>query len=41
MKARAAVADGAGGYQVDEVEVASPGPGEVLIAIKASGVCLP
>lgn len=39
MQARAAVADGAGGYRIDEVEVGSPGPGEVLVAIKASGVC--
>lgn len=39
MKARAAVADGKGGYAVDEVDVAEPGPGEVRVAIKASGVC--
>ena len=39
MKARAAVADGSGGYRVDEVDVGDPGPGEVLVAIKASGVC--
>ena len=37
--ARAAVADGAGGYRVDEVEVGDPGHGEVRVAIKASGVC--
>jgi Zn-dependent alcohol dehydrogenase len=39
VKARAAVADGAGGYRIDEVEVGAPGPGEVRVAIKASGVC--
>ena len=39
MKAKAAVADGAGGYRIDEIEVGAPGPGEVLVNIKASGVC--
>lgn len=39
MKAMAAVADGAGGYQIDDIQVGDPGPGEVRVAIKASGVC--
>jgi Zn-dependent alcohol dehydrogenase len=39
MTAIAAVADGKGAYAVDEVHIADPGPGEVQVAIKASGVC--
>ncbi len=39
MKATAAIADGNGGYSIDEVQIADPGPGEVQIAIQASGVC--
>jgi S-(hydroxymethyl)glutathione dehydrogenase/alcohol dehydrogenase len=36
---RAAVADGAGGVGVREIEVGEPGPGEVLVRLHASGVC--
>jgi Zn-dependent alcohol dehydrogenase len=39
MKAQAAVATGTGSYIIDEVDIADPGPGEVQVAIKASGVC--
>ena len=39
MKAMAAIADGKGGYAVDEVEIGDPGPGELQVAIQASGVC--
>ncbi len=39
MKAKAAVADGKGGYSIDDIEVGDPGPGEVQVQIKASGVC--
>ncbi len=39
MKARAAVADGKGGYAIDDIEVGDPAPGEVQVQIKASGVC--
>jgi Zn-dependent alcohol dehydrogenase len=39
MKATAAVADGKGAYAIDEVEIGDPGPGEILVQIKASGVC--
>ena len=39
MKARAAVAVGAGGYRIDDIDLADPGPGEVRVAIRASGVC--
>ncbi len=36
---RAAVADGSGNYAVEEVWLAEPGPGEVLLRMRASGVC--
>ncbi|WP_419805533.1 alcohol dehydrogenase catalytic domain-containing protein [Terriglobus sp.] len=36
---RAAVANGTGAYSIDTVYLADPGPGEVLLAIRASGVC--
>jgi Zn-dependent alcohol dehydrogenase len=39
MKSRAVVTDGAGGYAVKDVEVGPPAAGEVLVEIKASGVC--
>lgn len=39
MKARAAITDGKGHFRIDEFEVGAPGPGEVLVQIKASGVC--
>src|SRR5437016_9458069 len=39
MLATAAIADGKGNYAIDQVEVGDPGPGEVQVAIKASGVC--
>ena len=39
MHARAAVALGDGTFTIGEVEVGAPGPGEVLVEIKASGVC--
>lgn len=35
----AAVGDGAGRFTVEQVEVGPPGPGEVSVALKASGVC--
>jgi S-(hydroxymethyl)glutathione dehydrogenase/alcohol dehydrogenase len=37
--ARAAITDGKGNYAIDEFQVGDPGPGEVLVQIKASGVC--
>jgi len=37
--ARAAISDTRGGYRIRDIEVGSPGPGEVAIDIKASGVC--
>jgi S-(hydroxymethyl)glutathione dehydrogenase/alcohol dehydrogenase len=37
--ATAVVSDGTGRFAVEEIEVDDPGPGEVLVDIKASGVC--
>ena len=39
MKAPSAITDGKGNFKIDEVEVGEPGPGEVLVDIKAAGVC--
>ena len=39
MKARAAVSDGRGHFAIGEVELGAPQAGEVLVEIKASGVC--
>jgi S-(hydroxymethyl)glutathione dehydrogenase/alcohol dehydrogenase len=39
LACRAAIADGAGGFAIDIVEVGPPGPGEVRVAIAAAGVC--
>jgi len=39
MRAQAAVADGKGGLSVRDIEVGDPGPGEVLIELRASGIC--
>lgn len=35
----AAISDACGGFQVREVEVDEPGPGEVAVRVMASGVC--
>src|SRR5947209_2562344 len=39
MNARAAVADGQGHFTIDDIQLGDPGPREVLVQIKASGVC--
>jgi S-(hydroxymethyl)glutathione dehydrogenase/alcohol dehydrogenase len=39
MKTQALVADGNGSFGLDEIEVFEPGPGEVLVELKAAGVC--
>ncbi len=39
LTGRAAIADGAGGFVVDVVEVDPPATGEVRVAITAAGVC--
>ncbi|TWT40667.1 zinc-binding dehydrogenase [Botrimarina hoheduenensis] len=36
---KAAISDTEGGFSIREIEVGEPGPGEVLVALKASGVC--
>jgi S-(hydroxymethyl)glutathione dehydrogenase/alcohol dehydrogenase len=38
-RGRAVVSDGKGGFGVLDIEVDDPGPGEVLVEIRASGVC--
>ena len=35
----AAVADGQGHLSLEEIAVGDPGPGEVLVAMRASGIC--
>src|SRR6478735_4141275 len=37
--ARAAIADGEGNFTVGEIAVASPQPGEVLVEMRAAGIC--
>jgi len=39
IHARAAITDGCGNFFIDDIEVNNPGPGEVLVEIKAAGVC--
>ena len=39
MKAKAAVSNGKGSFSIEEIQVTHPGSNEVLIQIKASGVC--
>lgn len=39
MKAQAAIADGRGNFVIDTIEVAEPQENEVLVEIKAAGVC--
>ena len=39
MKAKAAVADGNGSVSIRDIEVGEPGPGEVLVDLRASGIC--
>jgi S-(hydroxymethyl)glutathione dehydrogenase/alcohol dehydrogenase len=39
MRARGAITDGKGNYAIDEFELGDPGPNEVMIELKASGVC--
>ena len=35
----AAIGDGAGGFTIEPVELRSPGPGEVRVALRAAGLC--
>lgn len=39
IQARAAVAAGDGTYGIENVSLDAPGPGEVLIEVRASGIC--
>ena len=39
IHAKAAISNGAGGFSIEEIEVHSPTGHEVLVEIKASGVC--
>lgn len=39
MTIRAAIADGAGAFAIDDIEVASPQRDEVLVEMKAAGIC--
>lgn len=39
LQSKAAVADANGSYTFETIEVHEPGPGEVRVAIKASGLC--
>jgi S-(hydroxymethyl)glutathione dehydrogenase / alcohol dehydrogenase len=39
MITKAAIADGKGAYTIEQIKVNNPKEGEVLVAIKASGVC--
>lgn len=39
LSGAAAIADGAGGFRIDTIEVDPPGPGEVRVAMQAAGVC--
>lgn len=39
MEARAVITDGKGGFGVETIEVGDPQQGEVMVEIKASGVC--
>jgi S-(hydroxymethyl)glutathione dehydrogenase/alcohol dehydrogenase len=39
MKARGAITDGQGNYAIDDFELGDPGPNEIMVELKASGVC--
>lgn len=39
MQERAAVGNGRGGFEVAPIEVGAPGPGEVRVRLRASGLC--
>lgn len=39
LRGLAAIADGAGGFRIDSIEVDPPAPGEVRVAMVAAGVC--
>jgi S-(hydroxymethyl)glutathione dehydrogenase / alcohol dehydrogenase len=39
VQTKAAIADGVGHFTIDTIDVASPRAGEVLVEIKAAGIC--
>lgn len=39
MKVKAAITDGSGNFSIEEIEVGHPGKDEVLVEIKAAGIC--
>jgi Zn-dependent alcohol dehydrogenase len=39
MKTKAAIADGKGAFSIEEIEVGAPSRDEVLVEIKAAGIC--
>jgi S-(hydroxymethyl)glutathione dehydrogenase / alcohol dehydrogenase len=39
LRGPAALADGEGGFSIEQIEVDPPGPGEVRVALRAAGVC--
>lgn len=39
MDALAAITDAQGGFRIDRIKIGDPGPGDVLVQIKAAGVC--
>ena len=39
VRARAAISNGHGGFDIDDIEVDAPGAGEVRVRIVASGLC--
>lgn len=39
ITSRAAIADGQGGFKISQIEIASPASDEVLVEIKAAGLC--
>ena len=39
INARAAITDGKGNFTIETIQVGTPGPNEVLVEIKAAGIC--
>ena len=39
MRAEAAITEGGGGFSIEEIEVSEPRTGEVLVEVRAAGVC--
>ena len=39
LRCRAALADGKGDFLIDEVDIGDPGPDEIIVRMKAAGIC--